>query len=46
MEKELIFDKKKTNYVISDEGYVLSKKTKNKISVNNGNVQLYIEGEK
>ena len=26
MEKELIFDKKKTNYVISDEGYVLSKK--------------------
>lgn len=45
MEKELIFDKKKTNYVISDEGYVLSKKTKNKISVNNGNVQLYIEGK-
>lgn len=45
MEKILVFEGKETNYSISDEGYIKVIKTGQKISVKNGNIQLWIDGK-
>lgn len=45
MEKQIFIDGIETNYTITDDGVVKNSKTGRIMTINNGNVQLYINGK-
>ena len=45
MEKQIFIDGIETNYTVTDDGVVKNSKTGRIMTINNGNVQLYINGK-
>lgn len=45
MYKKILENEKETNYSVSDTGEVKNDKTNKLLTINNGNVQLYISGK-